>query len=118
MSNFNSVLYQILGGRIKERREELQLNQEDLGKKVDIGRSSISNIEKGRQKPPLSVIYKICNHLDIDIHYVLPTFREIDETVKTEDNKSTLQTYIDKSDLDENIKKEIDSLFNKKTDDI
>lgn len=118
MSNFNSVLYQILGSRIKKRREDLQISQEELGKKAEIGRPSISNIEKGRQKPPLSVIYKICSHLDIDVHYIMPTFNEIEEAVKTEDNKSTLQTYIEESDLDENIKKEIDSLFNKKTDDI
>lgn len=52
MKNFNSILYQILGNRIKTRREELNMNQIELGEKANIGRTSISNIEQGRQKPP------------------------------------------------------------------
>lgn len=45
MPNFNSVLYKILGSRIKGRREYLKINQIDLGDKVGIGRTSITNIE-------------------------------------------------------------------------
>lgn len=116
MAKFNSVLYEIMGSRIKKRREELKINQSDLGDSVDIGRSSIANIEKGRQKPPLSVIYKICKALDIEVHFVLPTYIEIEELVKAEDDNS-LKIYYEKYNLNENLQREIDSLLNDTDDD-
>lgn len=118
MSNFNSMLYRLLGSGIKRRREELDMNQSLLGEKSEIGRASISNIEKGRQKPPLSVIYRICHELDIDVHSVLPTYKEIEAAVIAESGQSSLKLYFEKVNLDENLQKEIDSLFNNKTNDI
>lgn len=116
MSNFNSILYEILGNRIKKRREYLQINQDKLGEKVGIGRTSISNIEQGRQKPPLSMIYKICQVLDIDVHVILPTNREIQEAIKP-DKDSSLKLYYEHYNLDENTQKEIDNLFKDSKDD-
>lgn len=110
MKSFNSILYQILGANIKSRREELNMNQNELGKKVDIGRASISNIEKGRQKPPLSVIYKICHELDVDVHSILPTYIEIENELNFE-KESSFKKLFDHYDLDENTQKEIDDLF-------
>lgn len=111
MSSFSSALYQLLGSRIKKRREELGINQEDLGKKVDIGRTSISNMEQGRQKPPLSLIYKICHVLDIDVHMVLPTHTEIQEMIKPSNENENLKLYYDKYNLDEDTQREIDDLL-------
>jgi len=116
MLNFNSVLYKILGNRIKNRREDLKINQTDLGEKVGIGRSSITNIENGRQKPPLSIIYKICRELDIDVHTILPTYGEVEEIINSDNDKSSLKPYYEKYGLDENLQREIDNLFNKNTD--
>lgn len=113
MKNFNSILYQILGQRIKSRREELNMNQNDLGEKVNIGRASISNIEQGRQKPPLSVIYKICHELDVDVHTILPTYKEIEKQINQVENTS-LKQYYDQYNLDDNTKDLIDKLLNKK----
>lgn len=110
MKSFNSILYQILGAKIKSRREELNMNQNELGQKVDIGRASISNIEKGRQKPPLSVIYKICHELDVDVHSILPTYIEIENELKNE-NDSSFKKLFDHYELDEQTQKEIDDLF-------
>jgi DNA-binding XRE family transcriptional regulator len=86
------------------------MNQNELGEKANIGRASISNIEKGRQKPPLSVIYKICHELDVDVHSILPTYIEIDNELKIE-NESSFKSLFDYYDLDENTQKEIDDLF-------
>lgn len=115
MANFSSILYQILGERIKAQRESKKMNQSDLGDKVGIGRTSISNIEKGRQKPPLSVIYKICHELDLEVYSVLPTYIEIQENIQPKENP--LKLYYDKYNLNEDMQKEIDSLFKKKKDD-
>lgn len=117
MPNFNSALYKILGIRIKNRREELRINQNDLGEMVGIGRTSISNIEQGRQKPPLSIIYKICQKLDIDVHAVLPTYGEIEETINS-DNSISFKRYYDKFNLDEKTQQELDNLFKNDTNDI
>lgn len=110
------MLYKLLGSRIKSRREELDMNQSVLGEKAVIGRASISNIEKGRQKPPLSVIYRICHELDIDVHSVLPTYKEIEASVEAENSQSSLKLYFEKVNLDENLQKVIDDIFNKKTE--
>ncbi len=115
MSNFNSMLYKLLGSRIKSRRDDLEMNQSVLGEKAEIGRASISNIEKGRQKPPLSVIYRICHELDIDVHSVLPTYKEIEAAVEAESSQSSLKSYFKKVNLDENLQKVIDDIFNNKT---
>lgn len=116
MPNFNSVLYQILGSRLKARREELGINQFDLGEKAGIGRTSISNIEQGRQKPPLSIIYKICNELNVDVHVILPTHSEIEEVIHPKD-QNTLHLYYQKYGLTEDMQKEIDNFFKENEND-
>ena len=40
-----------LGKRIKERRLEKGLTQEDVAKKLGMGRSNLGHIERGRTKP-------------------------------------------------------------------
>jgi len=42
------------GANLKTVREALGLSQEDLGKRVGLARSSIANIEAGRQRVSLS----------------------------------------------------------------
>lgn len=118
MKNFNSILYQILGDRIKARREELNMNQTELGQKADIGRTSISNIEKGRQKPPLSVIYKICHELEVDVRSILPTYLEIEHEITQIKNNSPLKKFYEMYNLDEKTQNDIDDLFKENKDDI
>lgn len=113
MPNFNSTLYQILGNRIKTRREEIRLNQNELGEKAGVGRTSISNIEQGRQKPPLSVIYNICHALDIDIHSVLPSYNEIHNAM-TPESKTGFDSYYDIYSVDEKTQRTIENLFKTK----
>ena len=111
MPNFNSVLYQILGARLKARREQLGINQVDLGDRAGIGRTSISNIEQGRQKPPLSVIYKICKVLDSDIQNILPTYTEIQDNISIS-KKDDIESVLNKLDVDKKTLREITNLIN------
>lgn len=97
MTEFNKALYEIIGEGIKKIRVNKNINQTKLSDNVHIGRSSISNIEKGNQQPPLHVLYKICSYLDIDIHSILPTLAEVEK--KKEENKkkgksNELDTYL------------------------
>ena len=65
-------LYETIAKRIKSRRERALLTQADLAKKVHLLRTSVSNIEAGLQRPPLHVLYEICEALNMEILELLP----------------------------------------------
>ncbi len=110
MPSFNKILYSILGSKIKSIRESLGITQTELSEKIGLGRSSISNIEKGNQQPPLHIIYMICKELNADIHSLLPTFNEIESKAGVE-TQSKIEQYFIENDVDENIKKQIEELL-------
>jgi len=82
------------------RRLELGMTQAQLAASADILRTSIANIEAGRQKAPLHVLYKVSAALDIDLLTVLPSvadvvqrntvFVEQDESIKATMPKAAL----------------------------
>ncbi len=80
MSNRDSLLYQQIGERLKDQRLKLGLTQAQLAEKIgEMRRTSITNIEAGRQHPPLHVIYDLCQVLGLDIVNVLPTIAELEQ---------------------------------------
>lgn len=114
MENFNSVLYSIIGERLKHLRLEKGLSQTELSDKIpNIGRTSISNIEKGEQKPPLHIIYLICNQLDVDIHSILPTYSDVMTQVESQSDNEILN-YINEKNIDEKTKQALQELLNLK----
>ena len=52
-------LYQELGIRIEKKRKELGLSQAQLAQKIGKERTSISNIESGKQHAPLHTLYEL-----------------------------------------------------------
>ena len=56
-----------IGQRIKSIRNNLGLNQEDFGTLFDLTRFSIVNIEQGKQRPSLFLLYEIAYKADISI---------------------------------------------------
>lgn len=73
----DAELYRIVGERLRERREEMELKQSDVAAEVGLRRTSITNIEAGKQKPPLHVLYGLCLALDIELSQLLPTNMEV-----------------------------------------
>jgi transcriptional regulator with XRE-family HTH domain len=69
-------LYSFLGGRLRELREgaggRRKLTQAELAQLVGLERTSITNIEKGAQKVPLHILYRLCGALQVDISQILP----------------------------------------------
>lgn len=63
-------LYIELGKKIKNARGTR--SQADLAKASSLSRTSITNIEKGRQHLPLHTLYTIANALEIPIVELLP----------------------------------------------
>lgn len=74
--------YAKLGENIKAVRNKRGYSQDDLTKYVGLTRTSIVNIEKGRQHPPMHVIMNIASFLNVDITELLPKQSEISKSVK------------------------------------
>ena len=64
-----------MGERIRASRQRLHppLSQEKLGFEVGLSRTSIVNIEAGRQHPPVHVLWTIAEVLRTDLALLLPS---------------------------------------------
>lgn len=116
MPDFSSALFKILGDRIKKRREESDLSQGELSERIKLGRTSISNIEAGRQQTPLNILYEICAALDIDVHAILPTYAEIQQQITPEEQE--LDRYIENLEIDPATLDQIRRLIKKRPKDV
>jgi len=56
--------YSKLGDSIRQRREELGLTQEELGESLGLSRTSVTNIERGRQRLLIDQFQLVCKALD------------------------------------------------------
>lgn len=73
------LLYRKIGELVKQRRVDLGLGQAEVALAAGLTRTSISNLEKGRQRVPLHVLYKICSALDVEVSSILPPRVEVQE---------------------------------------
>lgn len=65
-------LYRLVGETVRQRRVETGMTQSRLAAEVDVKRTSVTNIETGRQKPPLHLLFKICAVLGVECKDVVP----------------------------------------------
>jgi transcriptional regulator with XRE-family HTH domain len=70
-------LYRLLGARIRTRRQKLGITQEALAGRIRRTRTSVSNLEAGRQKLPLHQLLLVARALDTDIRDLLPSREEL-----------------------------------------
>lgn len=59
-------LKNLIGSKIKERRKQLKLSQEELANALGINQSMISNYETGRFMPEFPMQVKIFDYLGIN----------------------------------------------------
>ena len=82
------IFYRELGRRIREAREKSHLTQEALAVKVSLTRTSVTNIEKGRQQLLVHTLVDISNALNVAPESLLPALQalteELDSLLKTE----------------------------------
>jgi transcriptional regulator with XRE-family HTH domain len=74
-----SELYKRLGAQLRERRQLQGMSQIQLAKAVGLLRTSITNIEAGRQRLPIHVLYQLCQVLKIEVTALLPPSAEIEQ---------------------------------------
>lgn len=67
MNTKESKYFQKLGAKIKQLREEKEIDQKSFAFDCEIGRTQLYMIEKGRTNPRLMTLMKIADGLDISL---------------------------------------------------
>ena len=65
--------YVELGVRVRRERQKVKMTQASLGVDIGLTRSSIANLEAGRQRVPAHVLAAIAASLDIPLDELVPT---------------------------------------------
>ncbi|WP_053961256.1 helix-turn-helix domain-containing protein [Sulfobacillus thermosulfidooxidans] len=69
-------MYPRIGHRIRELRESHGLTQGQLAEQVNLTRTSIVNIEQGRQKVMIHTLYQLAMVFNVPVADLLPAFDE------------------------------------------
>jgi len=64
-------MYSDLGEKVKLLRNRRGLKQDDLGEVLNLSRSQVSNLEKGRRNLSLKQLEKLCEYFKVDMSYFL-----------------------------------------------
>lgn len=99
-----SSTLKLIGKKLEFHRKKKKYSQERLGNEIELSRTSIVNIEKGRHQPSLSTLYKLCTLYNIEVVDILPTREEIKEF---EISSKPMNT----SDLSAEQRKSVESLI-------
>jgi len=81
-------LYELFGQRVRKARKACKLTQEELASRVTMTRTSVTNIEKGRQKLLLHTLFDLAAALEVPVGHLIPEPSEnqpqIEQTFNTE----------------------------------
>ena len=66
MDSLASAAAQVLGSRLRERRESLELSQEDVAHMSAMHVSNYGKIERGLSNPSLHTLLRIASVLEVD----------------------------------------------------
>jgi len=69
-------IYKEFGRRLCNARKAAELTQEALAERVGLSRTSITNIEKGRQRIPLHVLFLLASAVGVSPAALLPDRKE------------------------------------------
>ena len=77
-TDFQDKFYKLVGIKITNFRKDRKLSQAAFATRVQLSRSSIVNIELGRQHTPPHVLWLIAESLSLSIQDLLPTKQELE----------------------------------------
>lgn len=75
--SFSTRLHKLTGTRIRDHRLSLRMKQEELAQRVGLSRTSITNIESGRQRILLDHLYELASALGIEPGQLIPVRTEL-----------------------------------------
>ena len=81
MVNFDE-LYAEVGQKLRQARETQGLSQDKLAKQLGISRASVVNIEAGRQRAPLHLLWQLSEALATDLSLLIPRREELTPSTK------------------------------------
>ena len=64
--------YVAIGNKIRMARKQKNIDQETFAKFIQLSRTSVINIEKGRQRPSIYQIWLMAYHLQVPITDLIP----------------------------------------------
>jgi transcriptional regulator with XRE-family HTH domain len=70
-------LYRELGRKLRQAREAQGLSQEKLARQLGVSRASVVNIEAGRQRAPLHLLWQFSDALGTDLTLLIPRREEL-----------------------------------------
>ena len=70
-------VYKKIGANLKSYRRAIGMTQAQLAEKSEVQRTSVTNIEAGRQKAPVHVLFQLCAALEVELAAVLPANAEV-----------------------------------------
>lgn len=77
-----------IGNTIKYLRTQYKISQTELGKKIGVGKTTISNWETGYSSPDTDSFIKLSNIFNCSIDYILGRTNDKLETIKKPDDYS------------------------------
>jgi transcriptional regulator with XRE-family HTH domain len=79
-------LYQSIGNLIRKQRKKTRISQEELADKLGLSRTSIVNIEHGRQHPSVHLLVDLSRILNVNLSYFVN-----DDTLKDFSNQAVIK---------------------------
>ena len=83
------AFYEALGKKIRQARDERDISQVEMARAVGLSRTSITNIEKGRQPVHVHVLFKIAETLGVGLGALLA----VNHPQSDKDKKTNLKKY-------------------------
>lgn len=96
--------------RLKELRKSNSLTQEDLGKILGVGKTTISMYENGNSTPNDEIKIKIADHFNVSMDYLIgkTNIKEsADKILDSSEHTIALHSEYDYDDLPDEARKEI-----------
>ncbi len=108
------VFYEGLGNLIKDARKSVDMSQHDLAFQLGLKRTSIANIERGKQRPPVHVILLVAKILNVEFNYLLSNAQKYDGSKRYEDSSTSIvwDKVVTQSPLKSLDKKELTNFIN------
>lgn len=77
----SSPVYQAVGEKVRDFRKESGLSQLDLADRAACSRITISNLERGRQRISLELLFEIAIALEVELADLMPARADLKATV-------------------------------------